>query len=205
MDHHSQSILYVTILAFVKYLHYSSKKQKENLKQKRIDDAAKFHELGLQNMKLKHYHQATVNYSQAVNLNPIDLYYNNRACACTYAKKYDKALEDYNYLLSFNENEGSYYFGRGVVYYELEKFDLAKNDFEKANALKFELAKDYLRQYFDAKPAWINGEVPINHNVFMLDPKPRNYKRLLFSINQESSYCQTFYYCNKSHFNQFLN
>ena len=205
MDHHSQSIIIFSILAFVKYLYSSSKKQKKDLEQKRADDAAHFHVLGTKNMKLKLYHKATENYTNALDLNPIDLYYNNRACAYTKNKKYDKALEDYNYLLSNNKKNGSYYFSRGVVYYDMEKYDLAKNDFEKANDLHFKLAKDYLRHYFEAVPAWMNDEEPINHNIYMLEIKTRYYKRQLYSQNHQSSYCQTITYSNESHFNVCLN
>ena len=50
MDHHSQSIIIFSILAFIKYLYSSSKKQKKDLEQKRADDA---HILKIKNM-IKH-------------------------------------------------------------------------------------------------------------------------------------------------------
>jgi tetratricopeptide (TPR) repeat protein len=192
-------------MAFIRYLFFSSKKQEEDLKQKQIDDAVHFNTLGMKNMKLKLYHKATENFTKAINLNPKDSYFNNRACALIKNKKYDKALEDYNYILSSNKNNGSYYFGRGVVYYDLQKYDLAKTDFEKASDLDFKLAKDYLRHYFEAVPAWMNDKEPINHNIYMLETKTRYYKRQLYSQNHQSSYCQTITYSNESHFNLFLN
>jgi tetratricopeptide (TPR) repeat protein len=192
-------------MAFIRYLFFSSKKQEEDLKQKQLDDAEHFNTLGMKNMKLKLYHKATENFTKAINLIPKHLYFNNRACALIKNKNFDKALEDYNFILSSNKNNGSYFFGRGVVYYEMKKYDLAKTDFEKASDLDFTLAKDYLRQYFEAVSAWINDEEPINHNIFMQETKPRFYKRHLYSQNPLSSYWQTILYSNDSHFNVCLN
>ena len=50
-------------------------------------------------MKLKLYHKATENFTKAINLNPKDLYFNNRACALIKNKKFDKALEDNSLML----------------------------------------------------------------------------------------------------------
>jgi len=205
VEHHSKYLVFFCIIALIRYLFFSSKKQEEDLKQKQIDDAAHFNTLGLKNMKLKLYHKATENFTKALKLDPKDLYFNNRACALIKNKRFDKALEDYNFILSSNSNNGSYFFGRGVVYYDMQKYDLAKTDFEKASDLDFTLAKDYLRQYFEAVPAWINDEEPINHNIYMQETKPRFYKRHLYSQNPESSFWQTILYSNDSHFNVCLN
>ncbi len=206
MDHHtSRSLVMLSIFAFIKYLQYSSNQKDKKLKEKKIEDSAHFHELGMKNMKLRLYDKAIDYFNKALDLNPIDLYYNNRAVAYLKADKFDKAIEDYNYLLAYNKNNGSYYFGRGVVYFYMENYDLAKLDFENSSNLGFELAKDYLKKYYETTPAFINDEEPINHNIYMQEPKSRDYKRLLYSKNKPLSYCQTFYYSNQSHFSLFLN
>ena len=205
MDNHSkQQILYLLIFLFIKALHSYSKQKETNSDEKKENEALEFNNLGIQNMKLKCYQKAIENFNKAVILNPINLYYSNRACAYADAKIYDKALDDYNYLLN-NNKEKSYYFGRAVVLYQMEKYELAKIDFEKSSELGFNLAKEYLRRFYEARPAWFFEEEPINHNVFMNEIKTRYYNRLLYSKNQKCSHCQIFDYSNNSHYNLFLN
>lgn len=56
MEHHSKYLVAFCILAFIRYLFFSSKKQEEDLKQKQIDDALHFNTLGMKSMKLKLYY-----------------------------------------------------------------------------------------------------------------------------------------------------
>ena len=105
MDNHSkQQILYLLIFLFIKALHSYSKQKETNSDEKKENEALEFNNLGLQNMKLKCYQKAIENFNKAVILNPTNLYYSNRACAYADAKIYDKALDDYNYLLNNNND-----------------------------------------------------------------------------------------------------
>ena len=193
------------LLILTQYIFQSIKKNKENsLIKKKSDSEIHFKEAS-DFFENKMYNEAIECYSKAISIYPLALYYNDRAYTYFFLDKIENAIEDYNEAITLEPNESHLYLWRGKAYFKLTYFEKSENDWKKSLELGSIYAKDYLRIYFESRPAWFSDLPKINHfeNIIIKE----NYY-LIQNNNCESNnypYCQSITYLNKSTYNLFLN
>lgn len=94
-------------------------------------------EKGNQYFKNHEYTKAIENYTQAINLNPMDpTYYGNRAACYFGMKKYDKCIEDCNNALDIDSKFTKAWMRKGRSLLYLGQFDEAKKCLQKAKEIE---------------------------------------------------------------------
>ena len=63
------------------------------------------------------------------------IYVHERAKCYLVIKEYEKALDDFNMVLSYQGSNQNAYLGRGFTFKALKKYQLAANDFERAKVM----------------------------------------------------------------------
>lgn len=94
-------------------------------------------------MKENKYYEALQKYNRAIVQDPRNpVLYCNRAAAYTRLSEHDKAVADCKLALVYNPQYGKAYGRMGIAYSNLNKFELAKNAYQKAIELE-PLNQDY--------------------------------------------------------------
>jgi len=91
----------------------------------------------LSKQRIKVWKNGEVLFTDIINKYPnLPFAYNNRGYYYyNYAKDYDKALKDYNKSISLDNSSHRAYSNRGVLYYNIGKYNLALKDFNKCLGL----------------------------------------------------------------------
>ncbi len=193
------------IIILTRHLFQSVKKNNENsLLKKKSDSEIHFKEAS-ESFENKRYTEAIECYSKAISLYPIALYYNDRAFTYYFLDKIENAIEDYNEAITLEPNESHLYLWRGKAYFKLKCFDKSENDWKKSLELGSIYAKDYLRIYFESRPAWFGDLPKIKHleNVIINEKYYLNQSNTCENTNY--LFCQNITYLNESTYNIFLN
>ena len=93
--------------------------------------AGRYAQLASQYFEKGEYFKSVEFYTKAINTKNTPSYYAQRAEAKHKMRDYDGALSDYNRALGYNKNLYWAYFGRASLYFDLNKYSLALNDYRK--------------------------------------------------------------------------
>jgi hypothetical protein len=85
--------------------------------------------------KLKHYREAVDEFSRAIAILPLDIFFGNRATAYFFLGEYDNALRDFNRAIELNPDNPNSYYGRAMTYRTLGDFSAAQDDLRKSCAM----------------------------------------------------------------------
>jgi tetratricopeptide (TPR) repeat protein len=97
-----------------------------------------YHIRARSNQALGFYNEALADYAEAIALGDgsrIIIYYADRGTLYTDLGEYEKALEDYNYIIELAPNDGGLYYLRGRVFDRMADYEKALLDYDQAIAI----------------------------------------------------------------------
>ena len=102
--------------------------------------------------RLTQYERAIEDYGKTLQLNPPNpsTVYNSRAVLQMHLGRYELSIQDLNMVIELNPkgdaNLSNAYYGRGIIYWKLGRFEEAERDIRKAKELGFEQNIEQLLQ-----------------------------------------------------------
>ncbi|WP_158584022.1 tetratricopeptide repeat protein [Reichenbachiella sp. MSK19-1] len=118
------------------------------------DQADMFYLAGNIYFKMEYFELAARNYSSAIRANdtsdiPVDLIncYYNRGNAYFSAGMYRSAINDFSRVIDANEDSFIAYHNRALAYKNREEYDMACQDFYKAQELGSKMSQKYIDRY----------------------------------------------------------
>jgi len=138
--------------------------------------------LGNKNFSSGNYDEAIVHYTKAIELNPIAIYYANRAAAYAAQGNMEKSLADCNKAIEKDPNYPKAYYRRGTALLALGKVLQAEMDFKKVSELepKNTAAKEQIRHCVNIRQLLERGAQAI---------QGENWATALSAYNEVRSSC----------------
>ena len=131
------------------------------------ENTAAYYGIGFANRVLGKYNEAIEDYGKVIELdaNSSDAYNNIGYCHYLLGQ-YDEALKDYDKAIELesNQNNAKNYYGKGLVFHDLEQYDEALKDYDKAIELEPNQKYAYNNKVFTLK-AKKNGDIEHNENI----------------------------------------
>jgi tetratricopeptide (TPR) repeat protein len=155
MGEYGNSVVVVLVYAFLKYAFEewkANRKAEESTEQGRCKIVLSSEEqylLGKYHLSEKAYDRALDFFNNAISIEPSFTLYLLRGETYLNLKRFTAAIEDYTVALKKSNIEAKIYLNRGIAYYEIEAFEHAKKDWEKASKLGCESSGFYLAIFND--------------------------------------------------------
>jgi len=142
--------------------------------------AEQFKELGNANVRSKSFHEAILNYSQAIKLNPADpILYSNRSLAFLKISHLYYANEDAEKAIELDPNWAKGYFRKAEVLFAAGQFDTAllsyaaalqrmPNDLSILEAAKRSAAFSNREKMLDSRVPWVGAGIGIIVGVIIV-------------------------------------